>query len=221
MQSFELGDTLLELVGDEAQQIKVSVVDGAVAVVKGFVEAIYYRNTDTLEPSSVTLDDGYTYGLASSEMKFAFSIYGSLKVGVELSTKDDFSLSSTSQLLARGLEDSVFSVSVDTLSANTTYYYRSFISLGNLNLYGAKASFTTKDFESPTLSGEATDLTFTSAKVSYEIPDLTLSERESIITVIAYSTDAKKLSADKRATLEEMLGRSKTSRRDQDSCWML
>ena len=122
---------------------------------------------------------------------------GSLKVGVELSTKDDFSLSSTSQLLARGLEDSVFSVSVDTLSANTTYYYRSFISLGNLNLYGAKASFTTKDFESPTLSGEATDLTFTSAKVSYEIPDLTLSERESIITVIAYSTDAKKLSADK------------------------
>ena len=53
-------------------------------VVKGFVEAIYYRNTDTLEPSSVTLDDGYTYGLASSEMKFAFSIYGSLKVGDEV-----------------------------------------------------------------------------------------------------------------------------------------
>ena len=53
-------------------------------VVKGYVEAIYYRNTDTLEPSSVTMDDGYTYNLGSSEMKFAFSIYGSLKVGDEV-----------------------------------------------------------------------------------------------------------------------------------------
>ena len=50
-------------------------------VARGFVEAIYYNNTDTLTPSAVELDDGNTYTLGSSEMQFAFSIYGDLQVG--------------------------------------------------------------------------------------------------------------------------------------------
>ena len=50
-------------------------------VARGFVEAIYYNNTDTLTPSAVELDDGNTYSLGSSEMQFAFSIYGDLQVG--------------------------------------------------------------------------------------------------------------------------------------------
>ncbi len=50
-------------------------------VARGYVEAIYYNNTDTLTPSSVYLDDGNTYALSSSEMQFSFSIYGDLQVG--------------------------------------------------------------------------------------------------------------------------------------------
>ena len=50
-------------------------------VAHGEVEAIYYNSTDTLVPSSVTLDDGNTYQLNSSEVQFIFSVYGDVKVG--------------------------------------------------------------------------------------------------------------------------------------------
>lgn len=50
-------------------------------VVKGEITHIYYQSTSTITPSSVELDDGSSYALSSSEMQFAFSIYGDLKVG--------------------------------------------------------------------------------------------------------------------------------------------
>ena len=121
---------------------------------------------------------------------------GTLKVGVELSTRNDFGANNTRQLLASGLEGSKLTVSVDMLSANTTYYYRAFFRKGDFSLYGAKQSFTTKDFDSPVLNGEVEDITFTSAKVSYSIPDVSLAEGETIGTVIAYSTDKKDLNSD-------------------------
>lgn len=51
-------------------------------VVRGTVENIYYSSTDVMTPTSITLDgDGVEYKLTSSEMQFAFSVYGSLRVG--------------------------------------------------------------------------------------------------------------------------------------------
>lgn len=50
-------------------------------VVRGTIENIYYSSADVMTPTSVTLDDGQEYRLDSSEMQFAFSIYGSLRVG--------------------------------------------------------------------------------------------------------------------------------------------
>ncbi len=50
--------------------------------VRGTIENIYYNSTDVMTPSSITLDgDSTEYKLSSSEMQFAFSIYGSLRVG--------------------------------------------------------------------------------------------------------------------------------------------
>lgn len=34
-----------------------------------------------MTPTSITLDDGQEYNLSSSEMQFAFSVYGSIRVG--------------------------------------------------------------------------------------------------------------------------------------------
>lgn len=119
-----------------------------------------------------------------------------LKVGVELSARNDFETSSTRQLLASGLEGSKLTVSVDTLSANTTYYYRAFFRKGDFSLYGAKQTFTTKDFDSPVLKGEVSNITFTSANVSYSIPDVSLAEGETIYTVVAYTTEKDCLNAD-------------------------
>lgn len=49
--------------------------------VRGTVENIYYSSADVMTPTSITLDDGQEYELDRSEMQFAFSIYGSLRVG--------------------------------------------------------------------------------------------------------------------------------------------
>lgn len=49
--------------------------------VRGTVETIYYSSADVMTPTAVILDDGQEYQLGSSEMQFAFSIYGSLRVG--------------------------------------------------------------------------------------------------------------------------------------------
>lgn len=50
--------------------------------VRGTIENIYYSSADVMTPTSITLSgDDQEYRLNSSEMQFAFSIYGSLRVG--------------------------------------------------------------------------------------------------------------------------------------------
>lgn len=49
--------------------------------VRGTVETIYYSSSNVMTPTAVVLDDGQEYKLSSSEMQFAFSIYGSIRVG--------------------------------------------------------------------------------------------------------------------------------------------
>ena len=152
-----------------------------------------------------TVEYGITYALLSGNIYLdrvpaaitANSESASLKAGFELSTRSDFNTNNTRLLLASGLEGSKLTVGVDTLSANTTYYYRAFLSLGDFSLYGKKQSFTTKNFDSPVLKGEVADITFTSAKISYSIPNMSLSEGETIGTAIAYSTDKSNLRSDK------------------------
>lgn len=52
-------------------------------IASGKITHIYYTSADVMTPSSVILDDdtGVEYKLESSEMQFAFSIYGTLQVG--------------------------------------------------------------------------------------------------------------------------------------------
>ena len=48
----------------------------------GTVSNIYYTSVDVMSPSAVTLEEsGDQYQLASSEMQFAFSMYGNVRVG--------------------------------------------------------------------------------------------------------------------------------------------
>lgn len=49
--------------------------------VRGMVENIYYNSSDVMTPTAITLNNGQEYKLTSSEMQFAFSVYGSLRVG--------------------------------------------------------------------------------------------------------------------------------------------
>lgn len=51
--------------------------------VRGTISNIYYNSTDVMTPTAVYLDgdDNQEFKLGNSEMQFAFSIYGSLRVG--------------------------------------------------------------------------------------------------------------------------------------------
>ncbi|MEW4414015.1 S-layer homology domain-containing protein [Clostridium sp. AN503] len=51
--------------------------------VRGEVTSIYYNSTDVMTPTSVYLDgdEDQEFKLGNSEMQFAFSVYGSLRVG--------------------------------------------------------------------------------------------------------------------------------------------
>lgn len=49
----------------------------------GELEAIYYKSSDVMIPTSIVVD-GTEYALSTSDMQFAFSVYGDLKIGDEI-----------------------------------------------------------------------------------------------------------------------------------------
>ncbi|WP_024346510.1 S-layer homology domain-containing protein [Lacrimispora indolis] len=51
------------------------------SAVFGEINNVVYNSTDLMTPSAIILDDGNTYELSSTEMQFAFSSYGGLRVG--------------------------------------------------------------------------------------------------------------------------------------------
>lgn len=61
--------------------------DAAHTVVRGEVANIYYSSADVMTPSSITLDtygDDERFSLGSSQVQFAFSMYGTVGVGDEV-----------------------------------------------------------------------------------------------------------------------------------------
>lgn len=51
------------------------------SAVYGQITNVIYNSTDLMTPDAIVLDDGNTYELTSTEMQFAFSSYGDLRVG--------------------------------------------------------------------------------------------------------------------------------------------
>ncbi|MEY8352261.1 S-layer homology domain-containing protein [Lachnospiraceae bacterium 54-53] len=51
------------------------------SAVFGEITNVVYDSTDLMTPGAIILDDGNTYELTSTEMQFAFSSYGDLRVG--------------------------------------------------------------------------------------------------------------------------------------------
>lgn len=50
---------------------------------EGELEAIYYKSTDVMIPTSIVVS-GIEYALETSDMQFAFSVYGDLEIGDEI-----------------------------------------------------------------------------------------------------------------------------------------
>ncbi|MCD8082744.1 MAG: S-layer homology domain-containing protein [Clostridiales bacterium] len=69
--------TIWAYIADSVTEIQ----EGRCAI-RGTVENIYYSSTDVMTPTSIYLSgDDVEYTLGNTEMQFAFSVYGSLRVG--------------------------------------------------------------------------------------------------------------------------------------------
>ena len=56
---------------------------GGRGAAEGELEAIYYKSSDVMIPTSIVVS-GVEYQLSTSDMQFAFSVYGDLKIGDEI-----------------------------------------------------------------------------------------------------------------------------------------
>ena len=87
-------------------------------------------------------------------------------------------------------------VVIDTLSAQTKYFYRTFVTVNDLYYYGEKRSFTTKDFSNITSTGEASNLTFTSAKIDCKADAGSIDRDNNYAIGVAYSLSKSQLHPD-------------------------
>lgn len=150
----------------------------------------------TGQPSTV----GITYAILTGEFypDNIPSAYNStptrtISLGIEVSMSDVFKDDEVYTAYSRGIEDNHMEVTVHGLSPNTDYYYRAFIDMGTLKLYGEKKTFKTSAIELTYDAEEASDITFTGASIKARFINATLpisyEDQNNIHYGIAYSTD--------------------------------
>ena len=132
--------------------------------------------------------DGYV------NLNLITSTYTSQQVGIELSMNEDFD--NPRRAVSKELEGNKLTVVIDTLSAQTKYFYRTFVKVNDLNYYGEKRSFTTKDFSNITSTGSASDLTFTSATIKCSGDASSIDKENNYVIGVAYSTSKTRLHPD-------------------------
>ena len=150
----------------------------------------------TSQPSAV----GITYAILTGEFypdnipsAYSSTPTRTISLGIEVSLSDVFKDDEVYTAYSRGIEDNHMEVTVHGLSPNTDYYYRAFIDMGTLKLYGEKKTFKTSAIELAYDAEEASDITFTGAsiKVRFYNPTLPISyeDQNNIHYGLAYSTD--------------------------------
>ena len=150
----------------------------------------------TSQPSMV----GITYAILTGEFypdnipsAYSSTPTRTISLGIEVSMSDVFKDDEVYTAYSRGIEDNHMEVTVHGLSPNTDYYYRAFIDLGTLKLYGEKKTFKTSAIELAYDAEEASDISFTGAsiKVRFYNPTLPISYEDlnNIHYGLAYSTD--------------------------------
>ena len=120
--------------------------------------------------------------------------YTNQQIGVELSMNEDFD--NPKRAVSKSLEGNKLTVTIDTLSAQTKYYYRTYVKVNDLNYYGEKRSFITKDFSNITSTGEVSSKTFTSAIINCKADVASLDRDNNYAIGVAYSTKKNQLHPD-------------------------
>ncbi|QYJ67739.1 fibronectin type III domain-containing protein [Flavobacterium litorale] len=112
--------------------------------------------TDTA--TTITATTATVAGQATSGGCSAISAYG-----IEYSTTDGFAEGTGTQIAGNNIADSDFSVVISNLQAETTYYFKAYLTDGTGTLYGTQDSFTTLQLDAPitTSASEITTSGFT------------------------------------------------------------
>lgn len=120
---------------------------------------------------------------------------GNIEIGIEY----DY-LKSGNQILKKikvtSLVNGIFVAKIRNLPSSTEFKYRTYVKSSGLTHYGKHLSFKTKDIVNVTTTGEATDIGYTSAKLSASVQSVSADEREKFRVGIAYSTSASSLHPD-------------------------
>ena len=116
-------------------------------------------NTTDVAVTGTVEELGSTYAQISGvvNLNVISASYSSVKVGVEVSTEQDFV--DKTRYIADGVIVREFSVRLTSLNPETKYYYRTFVSVSTLSFdyYGTIQTFTTEEQSGPS-TGEYVDL---------------------------------------------------------------
>lgn len=141
---------------------------------------------------------GITYAVVSGQVQLGLIPASSTLKGVcfELSTDKDFASGETKRYAVRGIEGSKLTLPITDLTAQTTYYYRTVLELNSLDFYGARQTFTTKELNVTSSAVDLSEITLTSAKVSFKVMSENMAKQENVFAGMAYSEDKQRLQAD-------------------------
>ena len=113
-----------------------------------------------------------------------------LRLGMELSTTEEFRDDNIYPAYSTGIEGNHMEVTINGLTPDTKYYYRAFIDMGTMKLYGEKKSFTTLTMQLACNVGDATDISFTTASIKINFNESApTSASEGYAFGVAYSTN--------------------------------
>ena len=150
----------------------------------------------TSQPSMV----GITYAILAGEFypdnipsAYSSTPTRTISLGIEVSMSDMFKDDEVYTAYSKGIEGNHMEVTVHGLSPNTDYYYRAFIDVGTIKLYGEKKTFKTSAIQLAYDAEEAADITFTGASIKARYNNATLpmsfEDLNNISYGMAYSTD--------------------------------
>lgn len=146
----------------------------------------------TSQPSSVGLTSVVLAGeFYPDRIPSAYGTqYTPLSLGIELSLTEAFYDGSVYPVYAQGIQGNHMEVTLYGLSPDTKYYYRAFIDMGTMKLYGEKLSFSTPALQLACNVDDPADISFTTASFtirSNEVASALLSQ--GFIFGVAYSTN--------------------------------
>ena len=122
----------------------------------------------TSQPSSVGLTSVVLAGeFYPDRIPSAYGTqYTPLSLGIELSLTEAFYDGSVYPVYAQGIQGNHMEVTLYGLSPDTKYYYRAFIDMGTMKLYGEKLSFSTPALQLACNVDDPADISFTTASFS-------------------------------------------------------